>query len=207
MSAGLSAAIAGVILAGGRGERMGGEDKGLLPLAGQPMVSYIIRVLRPQVRELIVNANRNLDIYRSLGCRVVSDEIKGFCGPLSGMLAAMNATQAAYILSAPCDSPLLPGDYAHRLMQALRRDEAEISVAHDGHRLQPVFALLKVELRDSLREYLVSGERKIDRWYFRQRMVIADFSDSSAMFRNINTPGELATLEREIAPGSVSDCK
>ena len=197
-----SPSIAGVILAGGRAERMGGQDKGLLAVAGRPMVTYIIRALRPQVGELIINANRNLSAYQALAWRVISDEIGGFCGPLAGMLAALRATRAAYVLTVPCDSPLLPADYARRMVAALIQDKAELSVAHDGDRLQPVFALLSAALRDSLERYLESGERKIDRWFSRHRMAQADFSDCPAMFRNINTPEELAALEREIRAGA-----
>ncbi len=191
-------AIVGVILAGGRAERMDGQDKGLLALAGQPMVAHVIRILRPQIGELLINANRNLDTYRALDCRVVSDDIGQFLGPLAGMLAAMNATRAAYLLTAPCDSPLLPEIYAHRMVAALVRDQAELCVAHDGNRLQPVFALLRTELRNSLKEYLESGERKIDRWFARHRMATADFADYPTMFRNVNTPEELAVLEQEM---------
>ena len=191
--------ITGVILAGGRAERMGGQDKGLLSLAGEPLAAYAIRALRPQVGELLINANRNLDAYRTLGCRVVSDDVGRFFGPLAGMLAAMDIATTPYVLSVPCDSPLLPDDYARRMYAALMRGgQAELSVAYDGERLQPVFALLGTELRDSLRAYLEAGERKIDRWFARYQMVRADFADYPLMFRNINTPEELAVLEEEL---------
>jgi molybdopterin-guanine dinucleotide biosynthesis protein A len=190
--------IAGVILAGGRARRMGGRDKGLLSLAGRPLVAYGIRSLRPQVGEIIINANRNISDYQALGYGVVSDCIDDFCGPLAGMLSAMNATDADYLLTVPCDSPLLPADYARRMYAALAGEGAELSVAHDGERLQPVFALLSIQLLPSLRDYLARGERKIDRWFARHRMALTDFSDHPEMFRNINTPAELASLEREI---------
>jgi molybdopterin-guanine dinucleotide biosynthesis protein A len=191
-------AMTAVILAGGRAERMGGQDKGLLPLAGRLMINHVLRILRPQVGELLINANRNLDDYRALGCRVISDDIGLFFGPLAGMLAALNASNTPYLLTAPCDSPLLPNDYAQRMVAALTQEHAELSVAHHGQRLQPVFALLRAELRDSLRDYLTTGERKIDRWFAQHRMAVVDFSDQPAMFRNINTPEELAVLEAEI---------
>lgn len=190
--------IVGVILAGGRARRMGGRDKGLLTLAGQPLAAYAVRSLRPQVGEIIINANRNISDYEALGYRVVSDCIDDFCGPLAGMLSAMNATDADYLLTVPCDSPLLPADYAHRMFAALAGEEAELGVAHDGDRLQPVFALLSIQLLPSLRDYLERGERKIDRWFARHRMALTDFSDNPQMFRNINTPEELTILEREI---------
>lgn len=190
--------IIGVVLAGGRAQRMGGRDKGLLPLAGQPLVAYAVCSLRPQVGEIIINANRNISDYQVLGYRVVSDCIGDFCGPLAGMLSAMDTTDADYLLTVPCDSPLLPADYARRMFVALVEEGAELSVAHDGDRLQPVFALLSIRLLPSLRDYLERGERKIDRWFARHSMALTDFSDHPEMFRNINTPEELATLEREI---------
>lgn len=194
--------VAGVILAGGRAERMGGQDKGLLSLLGQPLVAHLIRVLRPQVPELIINANRNLEVYRAWSCPVISDDMGRYLGPLAGMLAAISNTEADYVLTVPCDSPLLPADYASRMMATLIAEEAELSVAHDGHRLQPVFALLHRDLGGSLRRYLESGERKIDRWFARHRMATADFSDCPAMFRNINTPEDLTLLEQEMSARS-----
>ncbi len=190
--------VTGVILAGGRAQRMGGQDKGLLPLAGLPMVAHVIRVLQPQVGELLVNANRNSLTYQTFCCQVISDSIGQFYGPLAGMLAAMEVTENPYLLSVPCDSPLLAADCAQRLYRALIQTEAELCVAHDGTRLQPVFALLTTALRASLRHYLTSGERKIDRWFAQHRMTQVDFSDHPGMFRNINTPEDLTMLEQDI---------
>lgn len=198
------ASVTGVILAGGRAQRMGGRDKGLLPLAGLPMVAHVIHVVQPQVGELLLNTNRNLSIYQSLGYRVINDSIGQFYGPLAGMLAAMEATENPYLLSVPCDSPLLAADCAQRLYQVLIQTEAELCVAHDGIRLQPVFALLTTALRANLRRYLTAGERKIDRWFAQRRMAQADFSDHPDMFRNINTPQDLTTLEQDIAGAAFS---
>ena len=191
-------AITGIILAGGRAERMGGRDKGLLPLAGQPMAAYAVRALRPQVGQLLINANRNIADYQALGFRVVCDGVGDFFGPLAGMLAGIEATQNDYVLTVPCDSPLLPPDYAQRMWEVLHEQQAEISVADSGGRLQPVFALIKVTLRTSLRAYLEAGERKIDRWFAKERMAVADFADHPEMFRNINTPEELIALEEAL---------
>ena len=194
--------ITGVILAGGRARRMGGEDKGLLPFRGQPMVAHAIRIVAPQVSELFINANRNLAAYRALGFPVVNDGVGEFFGPLAGMLAAMEVANAPYVLSVPCDSPLLADDYAERMLEALINQDADLSAAHDGQRLQPVFALLATKLTGSLRAYLESGERKIDRWFADRKMALADFSDRPEMFRNINTPEELRALEEEIRAAS-----
>ena len=191
--------ITGVILCGGRARRMHGQDKGLLRLAGQPLVAHAVQRLRPQVESLIINANRHLDTYENLGYPVVEDAVSGFLGPLAGMLTAMETSHTPYLLTMPCDSPLLPTDYAQLMHTALLRDQAELAVAHDGDRLQPVFALLKTELQHSMRSYLEQGGRKIDLWFAQHKMALADFSHKPAMFRNINTPEELMLLEDQIS--------
>ncbi|MEZ5445784.1 MAG: molybdenum cofactor guanylyltransferase MobA [Gammaproteobacteria bacterium] len=187
--------ITGVVLAGGRATRMGGEDKGLLRVAGRPMVEHVLRALRPQVSDLLINANRNLERYREFGVTVVSDFIEGYCGPLAGMASAMKVARTAYVLTAPCDSPFLSEDLAARLHRGLLRDGARIAVADSGERLEPVFALLDRTLLPSLLAYLDAGERKIDRWYAQHPMTRVDFSDEPGMFNNLNTPEELAAAE------------
>ena len=194
----LKGPITGVILAGGRATRMGGRDKGLVTLANKPMVVHVICSLRPQVGELVINANRNIARYSALGCAVIEDEIGEFFGPLAGMLAAMKAATTPLVITAPCDSPLLPNRYVQRMLTALTGENAEISVAHDSKRLQPVFALLHTHLQGSLQSYLQAGERKIDRWFAQHAVAVVDFSDYPNMFRNINTPQELALMEAEI---------
>jgi molybdopterin-guanine dinucleotide biosynthesis protein A len=184
-----------VILAGGMGRRMGGQDKGLLRLHGRPLVARVVDALLPQVGSLLINANRNLDSYRALGHPVVQDTVGDFFGPLVGMASAMQAAATPYLLSVPCDSPLLPGDLCARLYRTLKSADAHISVAHDGSRMQPVFALLRRELLPDLLDYLRGGGRKIDTWYGRHRLALADFSDRSDAFLNINTPEELNNLE------------
>lgn len=194
-------AITGVILAGGRARRMGGRDKGLLELAGEPLVARAARLLAPQVGALLINANRNQARYAELlagRVPVVSDSVGGFCGPLAGMLAALEQTRGDFLLTVPCDSPLLRADYSDRMYAAIAAADAELAVAHDGERLQPVFALLRRELAPILRRALLAGERKIDRWYAERHMVTVDFADGKAMFRNVNTPGELTALEAEL---------
>jgi molybdopterin-guanine dinucleotide biosynthesis protein A len=193
-----AACTTGVILAGGRATRMGGRDKGLLPLAGKPMVEWVMAALKPQVVDIIINANRNLDAYAAYGYRVVSDKLHGFCGPLAGIASSMESASTPYIVTTPCDSPLMPLDLAHRLYQALHVNRAEISVAHNGERLQPVFALLTCTLSNSLLEYLKAGERKIDTWYSRHKLAIVDFSDSADAFININTPVEIQAVESRL---------
>ena len=179
---------------------MGGEDKGLVELAGEPLVTHALRQLRPQVATLIINANRNQQRYAALGdCAVIEDIQGDFAGPLAGMLSAMRAASTQFILTVPCDSPLVSDRLAERLYAALIDDDAELSVAHDGQRLQPVFALIDCALADSMARYLDEGERKIDRWFTRHRMAQADLSDQSDTFLNVNTPEEREALERRLA--------
>ena len=194
--------IAGVVLAGGQGRRMGGEDKGLVEVAGRPMVAHVLERLRPQVGTLLINANRNRARYAEIaGCPVVADRQSGYAGPLAGMASAMEAASTRFLLTAPCDAPLVSERLGPRLHQALVDERADLSVAHDGARLQPVFALIGCSLLDSLLAYLRSGERKIDRWYARHRMARADFSDAPECFSNINTPEERAALEDALTEG------
>ncbi len=188
--------LTGVVLAGGRAERMGGRDKGLLALAGEPLVAHAVRSLRPQVAEVLISANRNLEAYRRFGCRVVRDEEpERYRGPLAGILAALRAAGTAYVLTAPCDSPVLPPDYARRMIGALEREGAALAVAFHAGFWQPVFALLPVALRDDLASYLATGEGDAGRWLRRHRPARAEFPDALAPFRNLNTPEELSRLE------------
>ena len=192
--------VTAVVLAGGRARRMGGEDKGLVEVAGRPMVAHTIDVLRPQTVEVIVNANRNTEAYRAItGCRVIADTVGGFAGPLAGMASALEASATRLLLTAPCDSPLLTGELGPRLHAAMSRYGAEIAVAHDGERMQPVFALLTRGLLPDLLAFLAAGERKIDTWYATRHAVTADFSDILDTFLNVNTPQERDRLERRLA--------
>jgi len=182
----------GLILAGGRAKRMNGKDKGLVQINGHAMVEYVLASLRPQVGELIINANRNIEAYETLGCTIVSDQLSDFQGPLAGFLSGMQSTEREYIVTAPCDGPLLSHDYVSRLHQQLAACQSKICVAHDGHRLQPVYALIDTSLMSSLTAFLAAGDRKIDLWYQQEHYCSADFSDCSKIFTNINTPEELA---------------
>ncbi|MEX0730853.1 MAG: molybdenum cofactor guanylyltransferase MobA [Aquisalimonadaceae bacterium] len=193
--------ITGLILAGGRATRMGGQDKGLITVAGRPMAAHILTALRPQVAALLINANRNLDRYAELGAPVVSDQVADFAGPLAGMASGLGSADTAWMVTAPCDSPLIPPDLVARLIAALRADGAELAVAWGEGRMQPVFALLPRRLLPSLNAFLQAGERKIDRWYAQHRVALADLSDRPEMFLNINTPEERDALEARLTTG------
>ncbi len=187
--------ITAVILAGGKARRMGGEDKGLLPLDGRPMIEYVIDTLRPQVGQLLINANRNTERYARYGLPLVRDRVGDYCGPLAGMASAMQQAATPYLLTTPCDAPCLPGNLASELYQAMERENADIAAAHDGQRMQQVFALLRISLLPELLDYLQTGGRKIETWYQQHRLVLADFSAQPESFINVNTPRQRAELE------------
>ena len=191
-------AITGVILAGGRAKRMGGQDKGLIELADKPMVAHVIHALRPQVGALLINANRNSDAYARYSYPVVADMMGDYFGPLAGMASAMQHADTPLIVTAPCDSPLVPADLVDRLYAALTEQHADISVATDAARMQPVFALLSCALLKSIVAFLDSGERKIDRWYALHKTAMADFSDRPETFLNVNTPEDRTALEERL---------
>lgn len=173
---------------------MGGVDKGLVELGGRAMVEYVIDALRGQTANMLINANRSFDEYERYGVRVVRDRQDGFLGPLAGIASMMAACDTEWLLTAPCDSPQVPADLGARLWRAIARDDADIGVAHNGERLEPVFALLRCDLREDLEAYLASGERKIRFWYERHRTATADFSDCPEMFVNVNTLSERDVL-------------
>jgi molybdopterin-guanine dinucleotide biosynthesis protein A len=188
-------AITGLILAGGRAHRMGGRDKGLVTFAGRPLIEWVARALAPQVAVVLVNANRNLDAYASLGHPVVADAMRDFQGPLAGLSAAMTVCRTAWILMVPCDGPFLAPDLAERLAAALARERAEIAVASDGARVQPVHALIPTRLAPGLHAYLAGGDRKVELWYARHRLAIADLSDQPGCFANVNRDTDIGALE------------
>lgn len=188
-------AISGLVLAGGLARRMGGIDKGLVVLAGKPMIEHVLAGLAPQVGRVLINANRNLEQYGGYGYEVVSDTLEGYLGPLAGALSALEVIDTEFLLTVPCDSPLVAPDLAGRMYAALRLGQADLAVAHDGRRQQPVFLLLKRGLATDLEAYLASGERKIDRWFARHRVAEADLSDRPDSFINVNEPEEKQRLE------------
>jgi len=195
--------IAGVILAGGRATRMGGQDKGLLLIQGQPMVVRICEILRPQVETLYINANRNQSQYARLtGCPLVSDHIGHFAGPLAGMAAALNICTLPYLIAVPCDSPFVAPDLVKRLYLSLQQQQAEIAMAMQDGKPQPVFVMLSTHLLPSLTLFLESGGHKIINWYYQHRVAEVDFSDRAEMFENINTPQEQDRIEQVLGQSS-----
>lgn len=199
--------ITGLILAGGRGSRMGGADKGLQNFNGIPMALYTLLRLQPQVGEVIINANRNLGAYESFGVPVWPDVLEDYAGPLAGFLTGLERCETPYLVTVPCDTPNFPPDLVTRLAQALDSEQADIAMAaapeagKDGQwvvRSQPVFCLLRAELLESLAEFTRQGGRKIDAWTARHKTVLVPFdkvADDPRAFANANTTAELQQLE------------
>jgi molybdopterin-guanine dinucleotide biosynthesis protein A len=183
--------ISGVVLAGGQGRRMGTIDKGLVPLDGRPMVQHVLDRLRPQVDELLINANQHRAEYEAFGHGVFADAIGGFAGPLAGLHVALTRAAHPLVATVPCDSPFLPEDLIARLYAALRAKDADLAVARTFDQPHPVFALVRRAVLPHLTAFLEGGGRKIDAWYATLKIVEVAFDDEAEAFRNINTADEL----------------
>ena len=191
--------ITGLILAGGRGSRMGGVDKGLQNHHGVPLAMHALMRLAPQVGEIMINANRNLGAYESMGVPVWPDTLADYAGPLAGFLTGLERCETPYLVTVPCDSPLFPEDLVARLAQALVEADAEIAMAatcEDGVlQVQPVFCLMKSSVLESLVRFTQDGQRKIDKWTALHRCIEVAFDDANA-FENANTADELKRLQQ-----------
>ncbi|MET0519916.1 MAG: molybdenum cofactor guanylyltransferase MobA [Burkholderiaceae bacterium] len=190
--------ITGLVLAGGRGSRMGGVDKGLQKHQGQPLAMHALKRLAPQVGAAMINANRNLGAYESFGVPVWPDTLPDYAGPLSGFLVGLEHCETPWMVTVPCDTPLFPEDLVQRLAAAALAQGADIAVAATleagVQQLQPVFCLLKTELLESLRTFTQAGHRKIGSWTAQHRRVEVLFDDAHA-FTNANTMAELQQLQ------------
>ena len=191
--------ITGLVLAGGRGSRMGGVDKGLQLHLGVPLAQHALLRLAPQVGALMINANRNLATYEAMGAPVWPDALPDYPGPLAGFRAGLEHCATPYLATVPCDSPRFPLDLVARLAARLESDDAEIAIAatEEGGalRLQPVFCLMRASVLASLIRFTESGRRKIDAWTAELRSAAVAFEDAAA-FVNANTPAELDGLQR-----------
>ena len=188
-------AITGLVLAGGQARRMGGVDKGLVEVAGRPMIEHVLAALEPQVGHVLINANRGLESYARYGHRVVTDTLEGFQGPLAGVVSALQLVETDLLLTVPCDAPLLASNLAACMFQALSAAGADLAVAHDGTRRQPVFLLLRRRLAADLEDFLATGGRKVDLWFARHRIAEADLSHQQESFINVNDPEERRRVE------------
>jgi molybdopterin-guanine dinucleotide biosynthesis protein A len=192
--------ITGLVLAGGRGARMGGVDKGLQNHLGTPLALHALLRLGPQVGEVMINANRNLGAYESMGVPVWPDTLPDYAGPLAGFLTGLERSETPFMVTVPCDSPRFPLDLVERLADGLESQQAEIALAAtregDATRVHPVFCLMTTSLLESLVRFTQGGQRKIDRWTAQHRCVEVVFDDAAA-FANANTAGELQRLQAD----------
>lgn len=191
--------ITGLVLAGGRGSRMGGVDKGLQKHNGVALAMHALMRLGPQVGQVMINANRNLGAYESFGAPVWPDTVPDYAGPLAGVLAGLEHCETPWLVTVPCDTPLFPDDLVQRLVAAAVEHDADIAMAATSEagvmQVQPVFCLLKTELIESLVRFIQSGQRKIDKWTAQHRCIEVPFADAHA-FTNANTLDELQQLQQ-----------
>lgn len=185
--------VTGVVLAGGKASRMGGQDKGLMRLGGKPLWRHVADRLYPQVNRIVISANRNLEIYRTSGLPVMADTLSDFPGPLAGMLSVMKQTDDEWFLFCPCDTPFIPDNLVARL--AVERQQAAVVWVHDGDRDHPAIALAHRSLAPHIADYLARGERRVMVFMRQAGGHSVDFSDMISAFRNINTPEDLLRNE------------
>jgi len=184
--------VTGLVLAGGRGLRWGGRDKGLIEYGGRPLVAWVLDALAPQVGHLLISANRNLHLYAAFGQPLVSDQMDGFQGPLAGVAAAMAVAKTPWLVTAPCDGPALPPDLVARLALALAEQAGSAATVQVQGRIEPVYALIPISRAQDLAAYLAAGGRSVRGWLERQPLALADFSDRAQAFANLNSPEDAA---------------
>lgn len=187
--------ISAIVLAGGQGRRMGGQDKGLIQLAGRPLVERVLERIAPQADEVLISANRHLDVYARLGHRVVTDRQADFLGPMAGIHAAGQLAQGEWLLVVPCDAPFLPNDLARRLLTEAQRTGARLVRAADAGQTHYTTLLMHRSLLPSLGQHVAEGKLKLQAWQSEQGAATLVFADTDA-FANINTPDDLARAER-----------
>jgi molybdenum cofactor guanylyltransferase len=195
--------ISAIILAGGRATRMNGVDKGLVLLQQKPLIAHVIVRLKPQVDEIFINANREIAAYETLGLPVLQDEndqgtLEKFIGPLAGFSLGLQHAKHDYVLTVPCDSPLLPLDLVQRLLSGMSASRMDIACAGSDGNTHPVFCLMKKSVLPSLLAYIESGGRKVSAWQKSLNYVEVDFSDCNDAFTNLNTFEDLAALELKL---------
>lgn len=187
--------ITAIVLAGGRSRRMGGVDKGLQPLAGRALIQHVIDRIAPQVASVVINANRNRETYAALGYPVVDDPVPDYPGPLAGLLASQSLTRSDWLLTVPCDAPLLPHDLVARLAAAVQRGDRLLSVRAEG-RVQAAVLLAHRSEIDAAAAFLARGERRVRDFLAQRDARLVEFEDEASGFININTPEQLQELER-----------
>ena len=187
--------VTAILLAGGEGRRMGGQDKGLISLRGKPLAEWVLSRIQPQVAEILISANRNIEEYAALGHPVVRDKTEGYVGPLAGIARGLLDAQTELVLSIPCDTPFLPDDLVARLYAALANGDHDLAVPLAAGRTQNAICLMRRSVGASLAQFLAQGGRKVMDWQAGHKLAVADFSDEAAFFVNINNPEQLAALD------------
>ncbi len=180
-----------LILAGGRGQRMNGVDKGLMPWQGKPMIEHVINHLQAPTHKIIISANRNLETYKKYASTVISDQLDDFQGPLAGILSAMQVCDTPYLLCLPCDSPSPPQHILNTLWQCMQKENKTSALCHDGKRLQPLFSLLSCQHKQLLNDFLQQGRRKVHDFISLIDPAVCDFSSQHPRFNNFNAPKDL----------------
>ncbi|MDZ7276796.1 molybdenum cofactor guanylyltransferase MobA [Pantoea eucrina] len=188
--------MTGVILAGGQGSRMGGRDKGLIEFQGQPLYQHVLQRFRPQVDSVLISANRNIDRYQVSGCRIITDSIPDYSGPLAGMLSGLQHSETEWVAFCACDTPFIPENMVERLWQ--QRDDAPAVWVKTIARDHPVLCLLHRSLVDPLETYLLRGERRLIQFLQQQAGHAVLFSEREEAFSNINTPEDLVQEEKKM---------
>ncbi len=187
--------ITAILLAGGAGRRMGGEDKGLLKLKDKPLAEWVLARIQPQVDEVLISANRNLETYLAFGFSVLPDKTEGYAGPLAGIARGLLDAKHDLILSVPCDTPFLPDDLVARLYAALGTGHYDLAVPVIAGAGQHAICLMRRQVGANLAAYLAQGGRKVQEWQAGLKCAHADFSDAAPFFVNLNQPDQLAALE------------
>ena len=185
-----------IILAGGKSSRMGGNDKGLLEINGKYIISYLNKLSLKFSKNVLINANRNIEKYESMGLKTCSDILPDYQGPLSGMLTGLTLADTEYVITLPCDGPFVTEDFFKKMMDMEESDD--INVASDGDRVQPVYALIRKNMINNLNNFLKTGQRKIDKWYANCHVKEIDFSDNKEIFVNINDKEEIEAHKNNI---------
>jgi len=193
--------VTAVVLAGGQGARLGGKDKGLLVVAGKPLIAHVLQRIVPQVSTVVISANRHLDQYARFEFPIVTDQLRDHQGPLAGIAAALVHVHTDYLLTVPCDSPLLPTDLVDRLWTAMEDEEADMAVAHDGEQLQHLVALIRREAAGSVDEFLEEGGRAVKDWAAKMFPAVAWFADQPLAFRNVNSDADVREIEPYLKGG------
>jgi len=190
--------ISALVLSGGMSRRMQGVDKGLMKLAGKPMIQFLLDSLNSHINNIFISTNSSDPAYKSFGYPLVSDILTGSLGPLAGIHAGLHACNTQYLLVTPCDCPFLNTQLSERLANALIKQRAHIAVAHDGERIQNTFVLIDTQLVDSLSNYLNRGGRRLITWLKEENAIEVDCSDHKEGFTNINTLSELEAAEQAL---------